>query len=83
MIMVFSKKRRQNMDKPLVVARAEFVDKIVNVVNESGLPAFVMREVFDNVRSELNKMEQVELEAAGKAWTEAQMGEEVKKDECP
>lgn len=66
------------MDKPLVVARAEFIDAIVNTINESGLPAFVMRETLDSIRGELVKAEQAELEAAGKAWTEYQMGEEEK-----
>ena len=71
------------MNKPLVIARSEFIDAVVNAINESGLPAFVMREALDGIRAELTKLEQQELEAAGKAWTEAQMGEEVKKDECP
>lgn len=66
------------MNKPLVIARSEFVDNICGIINESGLPAFVMREALDGIRAELTKLEQQELEAAGKAWTEYQMGEEEK-----
>lgn len=71
------------MNKPLVIARSEFVDNICGIINESGLPAFVMREVLERIVKTLSDLEQAELEAAGKEWTEYQMGEEVKKDECP
>lgn len=69
------------MEKPLVIARSEFVDNVCNLINESGLPAFVMREVLERITKTLIEMEQAELEATGKAWIEAQ--KEAKDDERP
>lgn len=35
------------MDKPLTVARQEFMDNMITLINESRLPAFVIVDLFE------------------------------------
>lgn len=50
------------MDKPLTVARQEFAENIVEVINNSGLPAFVMLEIIQSCERELTKLSQTQYE---------------------
>ena len=50
------------MDKPLTVARQEFAENIVEVINNSGLPAFVMLEIIHSCERELTKLSQTQYE---------------------
>lgn len=50
------------MEKPLTVARQEFAENIVEVINNSGLPAFVMLEIVQSCERELNKLSQQQYE---------------------
>ena len=36
------------MDKPITVARKEFMDGLVDLINSSGLPAFIIVDVFES-----------------------------------
>ena len=45
------------MDKPITLAQREFKDKIVQAINDSGLPAFVISPV---LRQALDKVEEIE-----------------------
>lgn len=51
------------MDKPLTVARQEFAEQIVNVINESGLPAFIMSDILKTAIAEVDKIAQAQYEA--------------------
>lgn len=65
------------MNKPLTVARQEFVDGLVELINSSALPAFIIREVIAKTDVELAKVEQTQYEQEKKAWEESQTeGEE-------
>lgn len=35
----------QNMQKPLILLRQDFYDNIVNTINSSGLPAFIIEPI--------------------------------------
>lgn len=50
------------MEKPLTVARQEFAENIVEVINNSGLPAFVMLEIIQSCERELTKLSQTQYE---------------------
>lgn len=50
------------MEKPLTVARQEFAENIVEVINNSGLPAFVMLEIVQSCERELTKLSQQQYE---------------------
>lgn len=62
------------MDKPITVARQEFIENLVNIVNNSGLPAFVMRNAFIQMNDTLQQLEQSQLEKDMAEW-KSQIGE--------
>lgn len=41
------------MDKPIMVARQEFIEKLVNLLNTSNLPVFVLHPIIKDVYLEL------------------------------
>ena len=49
------------MNKPLTIARQEFIDDLVNLINGSGLPAFVMSDVLSDILSDVRMEEQRQL----------------------
>ena len=63
------------MNKPLTVAREDFAKEIIGAVNSSGLPAFVVREVLQNVVQEVQKLEAAQLQADREAWEKAEKTE--------
>lgn len=58
------------MDKPIELARQEFIEKLVDVVNGSQLPAFVVADVFRNMVVQLDQAAAAQLEQARKAYEE-------------
>lgn len=44
------------MEKPLTIKRAEFSQKLAQVINESELPAFVLSDILERVTDQLNKL---------------------------
>jgi len=42
--------------KPITVARMDYMQKIADISNESGLPAFVMLEVIERFKSQLEQL---------------------------
>lgn len=59
------------MQKPLLVARQEFTQSVVDTVNTSGLPAFVMRQILEEVIEQLKALEVKQEQAAYDAWQES------------
>ena len=53
------------MQKPIMVARKEFIEKMTNVINESGLSMLVvepiLRDLLDEVRLSLKQQYELEL----------------------
>ncbi len=49
---------------PLIVARANFMNKLTEIVNQSCLPAFVMRDVIKDLLHVLEDMSTNEFQAA-------------------
>lgn len=43
-------------EKPITVLREEFVQNVVNLVNESELPAFVMLDVLKGIVTEVESL---------------------------
>jgi len=64
------------MDKPLTVARGEFMTTIVNAVNEARLPAFVIAEVLTQALTVVRERAEIEykndLDAYNKALKESE-----------
>lgn len=64
------------MEKPITVARNEFSEALVSLVNNSGLPAFVMRQVLAQMDSALSQLEQAQLEQDKAEWESQQKVED-------
>lgn len=45
------------MEKPATVLYKEFREKVINAMNESGLPAFVVRLELEQILSEVKQLE--------------------------
>ena len=58
------------MEKPITVARQEFTQDLVNLVNNSGLPAFVMRSALAQMDQALAQLEQAQLEKDTAEWNQ-------------
>ena len=58
------------MEKPITVARAELQQGIADLINGSGLPAFVIADVLTGFLQQASALEQRQLEADMKAWEE-------------
>lgn len=48
--------------KPISVARAEFVSSLATIINNSGLPAFVLESILKDAHFELQVIAQKQLE---------------------
>ena len=56
------------MNKPITVARQEFTENLVNLVNNSGLPAFVMRSALSQIDTALAQLEAQQLAQDKAEW---------------
>lgn len=62
------------MQKPLVVARQDFVASIVKLINEAGteIPMFVIDDVLDDVRKQVQAEAQKQYQSAKEQWEASQ-----------
>ena len=60
------------MNKPITVARQEFTQSLVNLVNNSQLPAFVIRSALAQMDTALAQLEQAQLEQDKAEWESRQ-----------
>lgn len=58
------------MDKPITVAREEFIEALVKLVNESGLPMFAVEDVLKNIAAETKMAAQQQYKADKKRYEE-------------
>lgn len=59
------------MERPLSVAREEFVDALVELINNSGLPMFVVLDVLKGAEIEVKNAAQAQYEKDKKAYEES------------
>ena len=57
--------------KPITLARHDYMQGIVALTNQSGLPAFVMVEVLEQTARELRPLMDAELKKAKADWQAA------------
>ena len=53
----------ENIEKPITVARQEFIDGLVNYINNSGLPLFVVEPILKDMYIEVKTMLQKQYES--------------------
>lgn len=58
------------VNKPLSVARRDFMNSLIELVNESGLPPFVLESVVKDIYNEIRILSQKQLEADLKQYNE-------------
>lgn len=56
-------KMNENIEKPITVARQEFIDGLVNYINNSGLPLFVVEPILKDMYMEVKTMSQKQYES--------------------
>ena len=66
---------RRMSNKPIVVARHDFMNALAETINSAGLPAFVVIEVLERTLSELHKMADKELRDGIRQYMKEQGGD--------
>ena len=61
----------------IIIMRKKFQEDVVNLINESGLPAFIMKDTLRNLIPLLEKLEAQQLQQAEQA---EKAEEEAEKD---
>jgi hypothetical protein len=60
------------MEKPLTIKRAEFTQKLAQVINESELPAFVIADSLSAILTQINNLAQTQYQNDLQAYEQAQ-----------
>lgn len=58
------------MNKPITLLRQEFMQKQIDLINNSGLPAFILADILREGVQELEKAAQEQYQADKAAWEE-------------
>lgn len=58
------------IQKPLSVARAEFISSLTNLINTSSLPLFIIEPILKDMYSDIHILSQKSLEADTKRYQE-------------
>lgn len=59
------------MDKPIMLIRKETIEKLANVINESGLPAFIIEPILKDFLSETKIAMQKQFEVEKSQYEES------------
>lgn len=59
------------MNKPLTVAKQDFTESLVNLINGAELPAFVLRNVLAEIDTKLAELERQQYMNDKQAWDES------------
>lgn len=60
------------MEKPLSIKREEFVQSLVALINNSGLPVFVAADILSQIANEANRLAHEQLARDKEAWAKEQ-----------
>ena len=58
-------------EKPLTVMREEFVDNLINLINSSGLPFFIVLDVMKSAQTEVQEAAKKQYEEDLKKYSES------------
>lgn len=64
------------MNKPITVSRVEFQQKLAELINSSGLPAFVVLDVLNSTIPDVGRAAQQQYAADLKAYQESEVDEQ-------
>lgn len=60
------------MEKPLSIKREEFVQNLIALINNSGLPVFVAADILSQIASDANQLAREQLAKDKAAWAKEQ-----------
>lgn len=60
------------MEKPLSIMREEFVQSLIALVNNCGLPAFLTADILSQIANEANRLAHEQLARDKEAWAKEQ-----------
>lgn len=66
------------MEKPINLKAVELENDIVKLINDSKLPAFILKPIVERVYNQINQLEQLQLEDS-KVEYEKSLKKEAKK----
>lgn len=58
------------MNKPITIVREEFIEELTNLINNSGLPAFILEPVLRDTYNKVKAVERQQLENDKKRYQE-------------
>lgn len=56
------------MQYPITLARRDYVDKICDITNKCGLPAFVIADILEKILSKVRQQEELEVKRDEALW---------------
>lgn len=71
------------MQKPLTLRRRDMIEKVCDAINESALPAFVVRDALKAIDVDLARLQEEQLKADTVAWNISQKKAETKESKKP
>lgn len=57
-------------EKPLELLRLDFVESVVDLINNSNLPAFIMHDIFKDLTAQLSDLSAIQLEKVKAAYND-------------
>lgn len=67
----------QNKTKPLILLKKECEDNLVQVVNSSGLPAFILEPILMNLLQNIQRLSRIEYEESLKNYNNTSGGDDI------
>lgn len=58
------------IEKPIILKLKEFEEETIKLINSSEIPAFILKPTFEKILSQLQMIEQEELESETKKYNE-------------
>ena len=71
------------MNKPMLVARKEFSEKLAVLINESGLPLFVVQPILEQMNAYIGTLVEQQYLKEKEAWEKEGEKLEAERDQLP
>lgn len=59
------------MDKPISVARVDFINSLTQLITNSGLPPYVLKPIFEDMTNDIRLLEKQQYEKDLQAYQNA------------
>ena len=67
------KSNNNTIEKPLIMILGETEEKIVGIINETNLPAFILKPMLERILNQIQNLEQHEKEEAMRIYNQELM----------